>query len=119
MYHQFDTRIRFTDLTSHSPPTDAKEYIFPAVPSVYNPIVAIHHHKDFYQFELKDGQKSQLETDVVLKRMSMTPEQIKSASFRSNSVFSISVDHNGSTFKGSNFNDAGGNFNTTFGNYYS
>lgn len=97
MYHQFDTRIRFTDLTSHSPPTDAKEYIFPAVPSVYNPIVAIHHHEDFYQFELRDGQKSQLETDGVLKRMSMYSEEV----WRTRSdEFTISVHHNDSTFKG-------------------
>ncbi len=55
---EFDTKICFTDTPALNPPADTVEYIFPAVPSVYNPIVAIHHHEYLFQFELQDGQKS-------------------------------------------------------------
>ena len=41
---EYDATINFTNAPSKDPPTDAVEYIFPAVPSVYNPIVAIHHY---------------------------------------------------------------------------
>jgi hypothetical protein len=40
---EYDATINFTNAPSN-PPADAVEYIFPAVPSVYNPIVAIHHY---------------------------------------------------------------------------
>ncbi len=55
---EFDTKISYTNSPALNPPADTVEYIFPAVPSVYNPIVAIHYNEDLFQFELQDGQKS-------------------------------------------------------------
>jgi hypothetical protein len=75
---EFDTKISYTNAPALKPPADSVEYIFPALPSVYNPIVAIHHsdyvkfvrrsstrpieaenhHEYLFQFELQDGQKS-------------------------------------------------------------
>ena len=76
---EYDATIEFTNKPASDPPADTVEYIFPVVPSAYNPIVAIHHHQDLFQFELQDGQKSQLKTDKVLSRMSMTTEELMSA----------------------------------------
>ena len=47
---EFDTKISFTKAPALNPPTDSAEYTFPAVPSVYNPIVAIHYFQDLFQF---------------------------------------------------------------------
>ena len=52
---EYDATIEFTNKPASDPPADSVEYIFPAVPSVYNPIVAIHHYEDLFQFELQDG----------------------------------------------------------------
>ena len=49
---EYDATINFTNAPYMNPPANAVEYIFPAVPSVFNPIVAIHHYEDLFQFEL-------------------------------------------------------------------
>ncbi len=99
------------------PPADAKEYIFPTQPSAFNPIVAIHHNKDLFQFELKDGQKSTLITNKKLNKVSITPQELYDAKVYKDyyNRVQLCVFHDETTFKGFYLCKTYKNFDSTSG----